>query len=245
MRLYNPFVIALATGIIAAPTTAQENSVTLGVFVTVRAENVPDFEQGLREHNEWHGSQNDPQPWMTYQALTGHGEYAVLAPNMAWASLDAPAVDMGADVAHWSESGAEYTATEEIVLWSSIPGGNPPADPTQYPIVQVFEFEIESGGQPAVMDVIQGANEALTRTGAHFEWSIVVSADGPPVVFVALWAESFAQLGTPGPGPEQIMADAFGPGQGARLLSEFSEATTARSSQIWILRPDLSHVPGM
>ena len=245
MRLFAPVLAVLTAGSVALPVAAQDNLVTLGVFVTVRTENLPDFEQAAREHNAWHASQDDPQPWITYQALTGHGEYAVLAPNMTWASVDAPVVDMGTDVAHWAESGAAFVETEETVLWTSIPGGNPPTDPTQYPVVQVYEFEINSGGQPAAMNTIERANEALAETGIQFEWSAVISQDGPPSVFLALWFQNFDALGTPSPGPEQIMADTFGPGQGARILADFSEATTARSSQIWILRPDLSYTPAM
>lgn len=245
MRLLASLLAAVAAGAVAMPAAAQDNLVTLGVFVTVRTENVPEFEEAAREHNQWHATQNDPQPWLTYQALTGHGEYAVLAPGMTWASMDAPAVDMGSDVAHWADSGAEFVETEEVALWTTIPGGNPPEDASQYPLVQVYEFEIASGGQPTVMNTIGRANEALSRTGIPFQWSEVVSQDGPPSVFLAIWFQSFAELGMPGPGPDQIMADAFGPGQGARLLSDFSEATTARSSQVWMLRPDLSYVPAM
>lgn len=236
---------ALAVVALAAPVVAQDNPVTLGYFLTVRTENLSDFEEAARQHNAWHASQNDPQTWVGYQAMTGHGEFAFVAPNMSWASMDAPAVDMATDVAQWAESGAEFVETEDVVMWTNVPGGNPPEDPTQYPVVQVYEFEINAGGQAAAMNVMQRANEALSKTSAHFQWSALVSQDGPPSVFLALWFQNFAELGTPGPSPDGIMADAFGPAQGARILRDFSEATTARSSQIWILRPDLSYFPGM
>lgn len=245
MRLPAFFLAVLAAAVVAMPAAAQDNLITLGVFVTVRTENLPRFEQQMREHNDWHASQSDPQPWATYQALTGHGEYAVLAPNMTWASMDAPALDMGTDVAHWAESGARYVDTEEVVLWTNLPGGNPPDDAGQYPVIQVYEFEINAGGQAATMNTIEKATEALAATGIHFQWSAVISQDGPPSTFLALWFQNFAELGTPGPGADQIMADAFGAGQGARILAEFSRATTARSSQIWMFRPDLSYMPAM
>ena len=238
-------LVALAALTFAVPVAAQDNLVTLGYFITVRTEHLSDFEEAARKHNDWHADQNDPQAWVAYQAFTGHGEFAFLAPDMSWASLDAPAVDMASDVAQWADSGAEFVETEDVVLWTTIPGGNPPEDATQYPVVQVYEFEINPGGQAAATNTIQRANEALQRTNIHFEWSALVSQDGPPSVFLALWFQSFAELGTPGPGPDRIMADAFGPAQGARILASFNEATTARSSQIWVLRPDLSYFPGM
>lgn len=245
MRLPTSLLAAATAVVVAIPAAAQDNLVTLGAFVTVRAENVPEFEQQVREHNEWHASQNDPQAWVTYQALTGHGEYALLAPNMTWASMDAPALDMGTDVAHWAGSAGQYTETEEFVMWTNISGGNPPEDGGQFPIVQVYEFEINSGGQTAAFSAIQRANEALSKTGMHFEWSTIISQDGPPSAFLAIWFQSFAELGTPGPGADQIMADAFGAGEGARILAQFSQATTPTSSQIWMFRPDLSYMPAM
>jgi hypothetical protein len=239
-------ILAVATAfVVTMPAAAQDNLITLGAFVTVRAEHVPQFEQQVRNHNEWHASQNDPQLWATYQAITGHGEYALLAPGMTWASMDTPALDMGADIAHWAESGAPYTQTEEFVLWTDIPGGNPPADPGQFPVIQVYDFAINSGGQAAAIDAIARASEALAQTGIHFQWSTVVSRDGPPGAFLALWFQSFAGRGTPGPGADQVMADAFGAGEGARILAQFAEATTALSSQIWTFRPDLSYTPAM
>ncbi|MFQ5537952.1 MAG: hypothetical protein ACE5GJ_10945 [Gemmatimonadota bacterium] len=245
LRTNPPLLAALTACALSMPVGAQENLVTLGAFVTVRTENVPDFESAVREHTTWHASQSDPQAWVAYQAVTGSGEYVILAPDMTWASLDGPIVDMGTDLAHWAKTGAHLVDTEEIVLWSQLPNGNPPEDATQYPVVQVLEFDINSGGNAAAMHAIEQASEALSRTGLQFEWSTVVSADASPSVFLALWFENFEALGTPGPGADRIMADAFGPGQGARVLADFSEATTAKSSQIWVMRPDLSYVPSM
>ncbi|NNF13481.1 MAG: hypothetical protein HKN72_09665, partial [Gemmatimonadetes bacterium] len=153
-------VVAFSMAALVLPLQAQDN-LTLGVFVTVRAENVPDFEEAARDHAAWHADQNDTQAWPAYQALTGHGEYAILAPNMSFASMDAPTVDMSADVAAWAGHGAAYTETEEMVLWASVPGGNPPPDPNAFPVAQVFEFEIQSNGQPAVMEGIERFSEAM------------------------------------------------------------------------------------
>ncbi|MDX1493235.1 MAG: hypothetical protein R3253_04105, partial [Longimicrobiales bacterium] len=155
MRYSVMAVMAVALAVTFHPLSAQDEALTLGVFVTVRAENVPDFEAAAAEHAAWHASQNDSQAWPAYQALTGHGEYAILAPGMAWSDLDNPAVDMAQDIATWARQGAVYTETEEISLWTNLPGGNPPDDPMAVPIAQVFEFEVHPGGQPAVMDAIE------------------------------------------------------------------------------------------
>lgn len=233
----------LTAAVLVLPLQAQDNNLTLGVFVTVRAENVPDFEDALREHASWHADQNDTQAWPAYQALTGHGEYAILAPNMSFATLDAPTVDMGTDVAAWASQGGAYAETEETVLWATVPGGNPPADPTSFPVAQVFEFEVQPNGQPAVMEGIERFSEAMADSPFHWQWSSIISADGPPAVFIALWFESFSGMTQMGDGPAQVMSDTFGPEKAAMIMNTFGEAVTVTASQIWMLRPDLSYVP--
>jgi len=108
----------LASLALAPPLVAQQSEVTLGFFVRVSAENVPDFEEAAAEHAQWHADQNDTQTWAAYQALTGpQSEYAFLA-GMAWAALDNPSLDMGADVAHWASEVAPFTQSEEAMMWS-------------------------------------------------------------------------------------------------------------------------------
>ena len=238
-------VAAFAAAALVMPLQAQDdNNLTLGVFVTVRAENVPEFEEAARDHAAWHADQNDPQAWPAYQALTGHGEYVILAPDMSFTSMDALSVGMGADVAAWASQGAAYTETEEMVLWASMPGGNPPPDPNAFPVAQVFEFEIQSNGQPAVMEGIERFSEAMAEAPFHWQWSTIVSADGPPSVFIALWFDSFSGMAAMGEGPAQVMADTYGPEKAAMIMNAFGDAVTMTSSQIWILRPDLSYFPG-
>lgn len=236
-------VVAVTAAALVQPLQAQDPNLTLGVFVTVRAEHAIDFEEAAREHARWHADQNDSQAWPAYQALTGRGEYAFIAPNMSYANLDAPTVDMAADIEAWAGQGAAYTETEEMVLWATVPGGNPPADPTAFPVAQVFEFEIQPNGQAAVMEGIERFSEAMAEAPFHWQWSSIVSADGPPSVFIALWFDSFAGMSQMGDGPAQVMSDTFGPEKAAMIMNAFGDAVTMTSSQIWMLRPDLSYFP--
>jgi hypothetical protein len=246
MRQLLPVLALVAAPIVVAPAGAQDNVVTLGHFTTVMPENAPDFEEAAREHARWHTDQNDPQAWPAYQAMTGRGEYAFLSSGMTWANLDSPVLDPAADLEHWANSAAPYAEAIESTLWVTLPGGNPPADPTQYPVVQVFEFEVKDGGMPAVMEGIDKYSEAVREAAPNlnFAWSQVVSADAPAAVFIAVWAESFAALGGPAPGPEVVMTNAYGPAQANRMMTAFNEAATMTANMIWIYRPDLSHIPG-
>ena len=150
-RTLSVFVLAASVAV-GTPTEAQDNLITVGHFATIAVADVPAFEEAAREHAQWHGSQNDPTPWPTYQALTGHGEYAFLMSNGPWSSLDNPAISPADDVEHWAASGGEYTQTLETTIWTAIPGGNPPADPTAL--------------AGALRDLLSGSGEARRAMGA-------------------------------------------------------------------------------
>ena len=90
-------------------------------------------------------------------------------------------------------------------------------------------------------------SEAVRQTSPdlHFGWSRIVSADGPEAVFIAVWHPNFASLDTPATPPQEVMAQVHGAVETLRVSTAFSEVATLRSNQIWVYRPDLSHMPGM
>jgi len=249
MRRSPLFLVGIVALALASPAEAQEGPITFGVFVTVESSNVSDFEEAAIEHAEWHADQNDTWAWPVYQAMTGgQVEYVVLTPGHEWADFDNPTVDMAEDQAQWAGSGSEFTSSEVAMFWQALPGvSNPPDDATAYPLIQVTEFQVKSGGAAAVQHGMAKFKEAVDMAGGGgppFGWSTVVSADAPPTVFVAVSMPNFAALGAGGPTPEQVLISAFGEVEGRQIGEDFAAATIATSSQIWILRPDLSYFPG-
>jgi len=246
MRNPSVALAALATVILAVPASAQSDDATIGFFVRVQPQNVEDFEENVVAHSRWHRDQNDPHAWPTYQAMTGPQlEYVTLS-TLPWSDFDTPAVDPAADLAHFASSAARYAESVESSIWTAIPNsGSPPANPLEYPIVQVIEFEINSGGEGGLMAGIRAFKAAVDAAGAdlRYGWSMVQSADGPPAAFVAIWARSFAELGAPGPTPIEILSAAVGPAEAGVIADAFSRSTTTRASRIWTLRPDLSYIP--
>lgn len=245
LRLIFAAVIAFA---IASPATAQDGNLSLYVLVNVESEDTPDFEAALVEHNAWHAEQNDPTPWVTYMALTGTvQDYIIFAPARTWAWMDQPAVDIHADQMHWSNSGAQHTVSEEIFLMASLDEmSRMPENPAEYPVVQVFSWEI-TGDENHVTRAIESYKEAVDEAGAdvHFEWSRSVSSDGPTEYVIALFAESFEALGDPGPNPMDLMAESMGVAETASVFQDFGDAVAFTGSRIWVFRPDLSYVPEM
>ena len=243
MRYTIPLVTSLAVLALAVPARGQDGTISMGVWVTVPMTDVVKFEEQATEHAEWHGSQNDTWRWATYQAVSGNApEYLFVTPNHSWADFDTPAVDMNEDAAHWAESGAQYSTSETIRFWQNLPDiGNPPTDPTAFPIVQVLEFTL-SGDESAVLHGAAKFKEASQGQGT-FTWARSIAYDGPPVISLALWYPNFAAIGVAGPTPEEILTAAFGATEAEQLIDGFNAAASLTSTRIWAFRPDLSYVP--
>ena len=248
MRYSLSFLVGLAALGLALPAGAQDGNIAQAVFLTVETTDVPDFEEAAIEHVEWHADQGDTWTWPAYQAVTGgQVEYVYVTVGHEWADFDNPSVDAAADQAHWARSVARYTATEEGFFWELLPEfSNSPPDPGAFPLVQVIEFEVNSGGDEAALYGFQKFKEATDMApgaGPPYQVTSVVSGDGPPGYFVALWAPNFAAFGAEGPTPPEILILAFGEVEGRQIADDFAAATTITSSRIWTLRPDLSYFP--
>ena len=249
MRLSTTSVALFATMTLAAPAIAQE--LAISVFTTVATENVPRFEDAARAHSEWHGQQNDTQAWPVYQAFTGRSaEYVFVAPNMTWASMDNPSLDMADDQAHWTQTAAQHVESEDIQLWTQMTAAsNPLPDEmgADYPVVRVVEFEILPGGDGAFLNAIRMFKDAMDAQAPdlYFAWNRVVSADQPPGAFIAVWAPSFEELGAPSPSPLTRMGEQFGVEAAGAASEAFNRSVRTTADRVWLFRPDLSYMPGM
>ena len=248
MRRHSPLLVLLVSCVFAAPGVAQE--VTLSVFTTVETVDVADFEAAARDHAGWHAEQNDTQVWAVYQAMTGVAvEYVFVAPDMAWASLRAPTGDMMDYHAHWSESAARYTQTEDIQLWTQLTAAsNPLPDEmvADYGVIRVVEFEILPGGDGAFQNGIRMWAQAMAEQApqTYFAWNRVISADQAPMAFIAVWAPSFAALGAPTMSPLTRMSEHFGAEAAGAASDAFNASVRTTADRIWLFRPDLSYFPG-
>lgn len=247
---FTTMLMAAATAVVtAAPAAAQEGPLVMAHFLDVELQDVPRFEEAAREHVAWHAEQNDPWAWPLYSAMTGKGiEYVYLSPGHTWADFDDPPIDPADDMADWLETGGEYVAGIETMAWVQIPEvSNLPDDPSYMPpIVQVFEWEI-TGNEEAIMHIVGMYKEAFDELGmdGYFEWSRVVSNEGPPRIFIAVYFESFAEMDEEGPNPMEVMAEVHGEYAVREAAEAAGAAWTPTNSRIWTLVPDLSYTPSM
>ncbi len=251
MKRLTPFAVLLATAALILPLHAQDGTLGIGYFVTAEVSHVPQLEEAIREHAAWHGSQNDPWPGFVYQALTGGIEYVWVAVGHKWADLDNPPIDPAADLAHWARTGGPHVATQEVWMWSlwedvSIP---PPED-EMIPIYEVIEFDFmdTAEGRDALMSALTKAKSAIESQGLPFQYGVneVESSDGPPMVFVALAHRSFAEMDQADPnGFQRMLTQAYGHAEAVHIIRTFEKVLKPRSRRFWMLRQDLSYMPGM
>jgi hypothetical protein len=241
MRYTTPlFLVALSLGL-TFPVAAQDGNVATSFFMTVDDANVPELEEGLRDHAEWHVRQGDPWQWAVWQAVTGPPEYAYVSAGHDWSDFDNPSVDPGEDASNWSETGGPYSERIDARMWVDMTEVSQPflEPPT---MLQVFEFSVNPGGDEALMHFAQKFVDAARSTNSpvRFVWSRVVSAAAGSTHFVAVPLAGFAALGDMGE-PFPMLVEAYGMTEARQLFATFADAATSAGSRIWVLRPDLSH----
>jgi hypothetical protein len=237
---------------VAVAPLAAQGTVGMAYFLTVSDENVPQLEEGLKEHLRFHEAQNDTWVWNMYQALGGGQEYAAVSAGHMWADLDNMPIDVAADAADWARTGAPHSESIEVVIWDTwIDVSIPPApDAPPAPIVQTVEFDFDGSndGQQAIRAAMKQFHDVVSAAGAPFQytWNEVVTRDGGPAMFAAIFLQNFGGLDADDPDAMQAMLEgALGRHEAREMMLTFEKHLTVTNVRFWVLRPDLSYTPGM
>ena len=244
------FVVVLAlvgfTAGAALPLDAQQGTLEFAYFVTVQDENVPDLEEGIREHVQWHRDQGDTWTASIWQAITGTQEYVWITQGHTWGDLDNPGVDPTEDGADWANTGARYTESLTTSIWEVLADVSilPPMG-TQPAVAQVFEFSLNPGGEEALAHVLAKYHEAASAVapGNHFGWNAVLAGPEGTTHFVVVPGGSFADFGVATPEPPEVLTRHYGQTEARALFDMFNEAMTFRQARVWAYRADLSYTP--
>jgi hypothetical protein len=218
--------------------------------VTTDLANVIQLEEGMRDHVDWHAQQNDPWPGFIYQAMHGGPEYVWVSPNHTWADFDNPPVDPQADMADFVERAGSHTTglvVRHWVTWSD--QSIPPAPDAVVPLWQVIEWDFNntSEGVAAVRSAFGKVKAALGSSGA-FQYTVneVVALDAAPQLFVAIARQSLGEMDGDAPDAlEQLLTATYGSADAAQIMRTFEKYLTPTANRFWVLRQDLSHMPGM
>ena len=139
-----------------------------------------------------------------------------------------------------------------MVIWDTwVDVSMPPApDAPPAPIVQTVEFAFDctDDGRHAIMAAMKQFHGAVSGAGAPFQYTFneVVTHDGGPTMFVALFLQNFAGLDADDPEAMQSMLEgALGRHQAREMIRTFEKHLKLTQVRIWVHRPDLSYRPGM
>lgn len=251
MRRQFRFTLACALLGFALPLEAQEGNVTMAYFVTTDLANVMQLEEGIRDHVDWHAQQNDPSPGLVYQAMQGGNEYVWVSGGHMWADFDNPPVDPHADMADFAEGAGSHTTGLDVrtwVTWTDV--SMPPADLSVVPIWEVIEWDLRatSEGFQALHSAFGKVKAAFEEQGIATRYTVnhVVGIDGAPQMFVAIAHDSMGEMDAMEPGGlDRMLAQAHGHAEAVQIIRTFEAYLTPRASRWWVLRTDLSYMPGM
>jgi len=97
---------------VACSLAAQEKPGTLAALEFQKPKNgmVPQYEAGRKQKAAWHKQQNDPQPLLVWETLSGDstGTYLVGRFGQHWADFDKPAIPDEADLAQFQKVVGAY-----------------------------------------------------------------------------------------------------------------------------------------
>jgi len=239
---------------VACSLAAQEKPGTLAALEFQRPKNgmVPQYEAGRKQKAAWHKQQNDPQPLLVWQILSGDntGTYLVGRVGQHWADFDKPAISDEADLAQFQKVVGAYVDSVVARYYNYLPKvSNPPSGATMPPkFSEIIVFHVRYGKNSDFRSAIDRIYEGSQKTKwpVNFEWYVLANG-GPGGEFVLSiphnnWAD-FEDNPAVKPFRDMIK-EAFGQAETDSIVDRIDRSVEKESTEIIQFRPDLSYLPG-
>jgi hypothetical protein len=232
---------------------AQEKPGTIAALEFQKPKNgmVKQYEEGRKAKAAWHKQQNDTQPLMVWQVISGDytGTYIVGRLGQHWADMDKPSVPDQADLDEYTKVVGPAVESMTARYYEYMPKVSKPLDsttPTKYS--EIITYHARQGKSDDFRAAITKASEAIEKTKwpVHYYWYVLANG-GPTGTYVlviphANWAD-FEDKPDMKPFPE-MLKEAFGQADADALLKKLEDATESETAEINEFRPDLSYLPG-
>jgi len=199
------------------------------------------FDEGYREHLEWHRAAGDTLPWYGWDIVAGKrmGEFVDGTFGVAFVALDRR-VDPAGDAAHAARSftpHARATGQWAVRLRPDLGTATPLEARTHGgELVQVVKYSLPVGHQARFESVLQrvraGAERARLLPYTVYE-TVAGGSDAELTVFV--WRSGMAEFDDDARDPTSAIRRALPAELGTALRAE---------SELWRLRRDLTLLPG-
>jgi hypothetical protein len=236
---------------VALPLVAQDHAGNIArvAFWTIKAGMIDEFEEGLKKHNAFHGSANDPGALHTWVIVNGPsaGQYVRASIGNDWADFDREGVPSEADARDVAANLDPYLETDvpqHYLFLSDI--SKPPASEGIAPMSNIIFFRLHQDGEQAFRETITKVHEAISKTewpSRGYFWHELWSGGAHPTFVLVLPMENWADMAPIEPSFPAMIIEAYGPEEGTALLETFGKTIKKQWSQIHQYRPDLSYVP--
>jgi len=208
-----------------------------------------EFEEGLKQHNEFHVQQKDPNALYTWQIITGKyaGTYARGSFGNHWADLDLPEEFEKADEADSAETLDPYIGSANPVIYHYLADwSRPSATPGPKALTRVIHFHVKNGMQGKFSGAIDKIHKAIGETDwpSNYDWWEVVDGGDIPTYVLALPRDNWAGFEPADPSMSEMLAGVYG-AEGVQEIFAAFESVDEEHSATYAYRADLSYVPAM
>jgi len=243
---------AMGALLFAASSVVAQTPGTLGTLEFQKPKNgmVKQYEDGRKQKAAWHKQQNDSQPLMVWETLTGDntGVYLVGRFGQHWADLDKPSVPDQADIDEYNKVIGNYVESLTTRYYNYLPKiSNPTSSPTPSKFAEILTFHVRYGKASEFRNAINRVDDAIQKTKwpLKHEWYELVSGGATGTFVLVLPHDNYADFAdNPNVKPfRDMLKEGLGQAEADSIINEFDSSVQNETSEIIQFRPDLSYLP--
>jgi hypothetical protein len=242
-------VILFVTGMLAA----QEKPGTLAAIEFQKPKNgmLPQYEAGRKQKAAWHKQQNDPQPLLVFETLSGNdtGTFIVGRFNQHWADFDKPAIPDETDLAEFQKVVGNYVDSVVARYYDFLPKMSNPRSGATMPskFSEIIIFQVRYGKNSDFRSAIGRVYDAAQKTKwpVNYEWYELANGGQTGEYVLSVPHDSWADFeDKPEVKPfRDMLKEAFGQAEADSIVDRIDRSVEKEMSDIVKFRPDLSYLP--
>src|SRR5579864_9409658 len=235
---------------VACSLAAQEKPGTIAVLEFQKPKNgmLPQYEAGRKQKAAWHKQQNDPQPVLVFETLSGNdtGVFVVGRFGQHWADLDKPAISDESDLAEFQKVVGTYVESVVARYYDSMPKISNPRSGATMPskFSEIIIFQVRYGKNSDFLSAIDRVYDAAQKTKwpLNYEWYQLVNGGPTGEYVLVLPRDSWADFeDKPDVKPfRDMLKEAFGQAEADSIVDRIDHAVEKETTNVTKFRPDLS-----